>query len=299
MADFQEQRRETTIRDFLNVVFRRKWMILSIVATATAVVVFLNARQPIQYASSSRVLVKRGQRSDVISGRVLYLSWEEEISSQLEIILSEAVFSEARKILADSLRARGIEATFNPGEVRADVIGESNVITISYADLNPVVARLGCAAVTEAYSRYYRRRTEIPGLSDFFSSQISETAKELEYWRNKKKEFLDQEQFFGASEEARYLMNQLSQLQMSVAKLESDISSQAARVANLEQLAALPPDQLESRLSFTSTSQVILSSVVTHIKYNLQNLRNAGSFWGDTPSVTRKSGRSMNRFRTS
>ena len=126
MAENTELRQETTLRDFLNVMFRRKWVILSVVGLATLTVFYLNARKPSFWESTSRILVERGEREDVFTSRVRYLSWEEEVSSQIEVILSETVFAGAKDIFTDSLAALGHPAdwTFNPGQVRADVVGE-------------------------------------------------------------------------------------------------------------------------------------------------------------------------------
>jgi uncharacterized protein involved in exopolysaccharide biosynthesis len=114
-----DAKQETSLRDFLDVLFRRKWLIISIVVLATVLVVFLNERQPALWESSSRVLVRRGEQGSVLSGQVRYLGWEEEVSSEIQVILSEDVFNRARQIFADSAQAKGLpkEWAFNPGLV--------------------------------------------------------------------------------------------------------------------------------------------------------------------------------------
>jgi len=87
MPEKTETTQETTLRDFLNVIFRRKWIIVSVVALATVTVFYLNARKPAFWESTSRLLVQRGERNDAFSGYVRYLSWQEEVSSQIEVIL--------------------------------------------------------------------------------------------------------------------------------------------------------------------------------------------------------------------
>ena len=63
MTDQFEGRQETTLRDFLNVIFARKWLIVTIVGVATLLVIYLNARQPLFFESSSRLLVRRGEQA--------------------------------------------------------------------------------------------------------------------------------------------------------------------------------------------------------------------------------------------
>ena len=98
MAD---KKQEATVRDFLNVVFHRKYLILGVFLMTTVFIVYLKASQPQTYVSSSRVLVKRGERSDIFTLRPTYLTWAEEVASQIEVILSDAVFKRARVIFAD------------------------------------------------------------------------------------------------------------------------------------------------------------------------------------------------------
>jgi len=45
-ARLESTRQETSLRDFLDVVFRRKWVIVSILVAVTLLVVVLDARRP-------------------------------------------------------------------------------------------------------------------------------------------------------------------------------------------------------------------------------------------------------------
>jgi uncharacterized protein involved in exopolysaccharide biosynthesis len=274
MAEKTEIRQETTLRDFVNVLFRRKWVILSVVALATVSVFYLSSRAPEFWESSSRILVQRGE-SDFVSGNVRYLSWAEEVSSQIEVILSEAVFGRAREIFADSLAARDLPADlqFQPGHARADVRGESNVFIISYIDLNSTVAQLGCNAMTLSFQEYYRERRAPPALSDFFAEGIADVRGDLEYWENKRNEFLNQEKFFGMDEESRYLLNQIGALEHDMLDLEAEITTQVSRVNNLAELTQKSGKELESELAIRVSQRFIQWGIIEKIKYNLQRIR--------------------------
>lgn len=273
MAEKPEIRQETTLRDFLSVMFRRKWIIISVVVLATATVFYLNARKPVFWESSSRILIERGE-SDFISGHVRYLTWAEEVSSQIEVILSEAVFGRAREIFADSLEARGLPATwqFQPGHARADVRGESNVFTVSYLDLNGTVAQLGCNAMTLAYQEYYRERKAPPALSDFFADGIADVRADLEYWQNKRNEFLNRESFFGMDEESRYLLNQIGTLENDLMEIDADIAAQVSRVDNLADLTQKTGEQLEHEMAIRLSYQYFQWNIIQNIKASLQRL---------------------------
>lgn len=274
MAEKSDIRQETTLRDFLSVIFRRKWIILSVVGLATVTVFYLSSRAPLLWESSSRILVRRGE-SDFVSGNVRYLSWEEEVSSQIEVILSEAVFGRAREVFTDSLAARGLPAhwQFQPGHARADVRGESNVFTISYIDLNGAVARLGCNAMTVSFQEYYRERRAPPALSDFFAEGIADVRSDLEHWEKKRNEFLNQEKFFGMDEESKYLLNQIGSLEHDLMDLEADVTDQLSRVNNLADLTTKSGEELENELAIRVSQRFIQWGIIEKIKYSLQRIR--------------------------
>jgi uncharacterized protein involved in exopolysaccharide biosynthesis len=274
MAEERTYRQETTLRDFLNVVFRRKWIIVSIVGLTTFLVFFLNARRPLLYESSSRILVARGEQTNAISGQIRYLGWAEEVASQIQVILSDDVFTRAREIFADSARARGLPDTwvFNPGSVRADVIGESNAFVIRYADALPGVCPLGCEAVTLAFEEYYRERQTPPQLTDFFAGELADVRGELEAWRERRQHFLDESDFYGGDETNKFYLSKMANLESQLSMLKGEISSQEIRVENLRALSERTGPQLEQELAFSMSRHVLQTTIVQNIKSNLQSL---------------------------
>jgi uncharacterized protein involved in exopolysaccharide biosynthesis len=263
------------MRDFLNVVFHWGYLILAIFLLTTFVIVFLRISKPVAYVSSARLLVERGERSSVFTTNPRYLDWSEEMSSQLEVILSETVFQEARKFFADSLAARGLEGTrsFHGGSVRADVAGESNVIVISYSGLDPVECEIGCTAVTNAYIEYYKKATAPPPVDDFFDSEIDLALAELTEWRQKKSEFLNRQEYIGVQEEGSHQMYKLSRLETILADVASEMSAQGSRLEKLRGLIGLANDELEQRFTAAATESPVQSRTFADIKSELQKLK--------------------------
>jgi succinoglycan biosynthesis transport protein ExoP len=276
MAENAGTGQQTTLRDFLNVVFRRKFLVLTIVGFVTVTVFYLNTRKPLIYESSSRILVRRGEQSDALSGSIRYLGWAEEVSSQIQVILSEDVFNAASQLFADSVAAKGLPAKwkFQPGSVRADVVGESNAFMISYVNVNPDVCRLGCEVMTLAFQNYYRKRKTPPALSDFFAQQISDARAELEEWHQKRNDFLNREQFYGASETSRVLMSKMDALEGKLLEMDQKLRGQRMRVETLKVLSSRSGEELEKELAFSASPEgVLTSAIVQNIKFQLLNLR--------------------------
>lgn len=274
MDDRSHTRQETSIRDFLDVVFRRKRIILSILVLSIVFVVFLDSRKPEVWESNARVLVRRGEQASVLSQNIRTLGWEEEVASEIQVILSDDVFSRARLIFADSARARGLsdDVVFNAGGARADVMGESNVFVIGYVDARREVCQIGCDAVTMAFKDYYRERKAPPALADFFQDEITDVRSELDTWRNRRNEFMNRAKFFGADETSKFLLNKIGMLEGRLTQLNGDISSQDLRVANLETLGQKSGAQLENELAFSVSQHGLQSGIVQNIKFELQKL---------------------------
>ncbi len=274
MDDRIQTRQETSLRDFLDVVFRRKRIIIAIFVLSVVFMVILDARKPEVWESTSRVLVRRGEQSSVLNQNIRTLGWEEEVASEIQIILSDNVFQRAKTIFADSARVHGVPADvkFNPGSARADVIGESNVFVIGYVDKRKELCQLGCNAVTLAFRDYYKERKAPPKLTDFFADEIADVRADLDNWRNKRNEFMNREKFFGADESSRFLLNKIGGLEANLSEVNGNISSQELRVANLEGLSQKSGVDLEKELAFSVTQHVLQSAVVQNIKFELQKL---------------------------
>ena len=271
--DDRSTRQETSVRDFLDVVFRRKGIIASILVLSVVLVVFLDSRKPEVWESNSRVLVRRGEQSSVLNQNIRTLGWEEEVASEIQVILSDDVFKRARVIFADSARAQGLEGVaFNAGGARADVIGESNVFVIGYVDARKEVCRLGCDAVTLAFRDYYRERKAPPKLADFFQDELTDVRTEIESWRTRRNQFMNDAKFFGAEETSRFQLNKIGSLESRLTQLNGDISSQELRVANLAELSKKTGSELEKELSFSMSQHVLQSGIVSNIKFELQKL---------------------------
>lgn len=189
MENTVNHKKESTVKDFLEVIFRRKWIILAIVLVSTLTVVGLSMREPALYESISTMLVQRGQASGVYSMAVRTLPWEEEIASQLELVKSQIVLKKAEEILPEHLpKDYEGKQSINPGGVETGVISTSNVLWVKYVSGNPRFCEAVVDAITSAYKEYYVLARTPPEMDDFFSEEMKTMKEEIEYWRERKEE---------------------------------------------------------------------------------------------------------------
>ncbi len=189
MMERIESRKESTVKDFLEIIFRRKWIIIGIVVVATGVIFILNLRGVAIYESSARVLVKRGEQPGVFMRGSQPLTWEEDISSQIEMVKSTIVVDRAHELMADYMPpGYKTDWRISIGSVNAGVVSTSNVIWVAYTSSDPIFCEVAVNSIINAYKQYYQEIRTPPEMDDFFSREMNTTKEEIEYWRERKRQ---------------------------------------------------------------------------------------------------------------
>ena len=184
--------RGTSLRDFVAVLFRRKWIILSVFAiTATVTAVSVLSR-PTVWESTGKLLVKRGLKDSIYQPYERTLSWVEDLASEVETARSTAVVNEAQKTLDAKRRAEGRPRyVIDPARVEAAVQGESNVIGISYRDLAPAVCVEVTDVVLQTYMAYRKQAYALPYPEHFFEAESTRTHDQLLALQEERRQLLN------------------------------------------------------------------------------------------------------------
>jgi uncharacterized protein involved in exopolysaccharide biosynthesis len=210
----QEQQapaKQVTIRDVVAVLFRRKWIIISVFVVTTGVTAAFILSQPTYWESTGKVLVKRGVSDNLMQGYRRTLSWEEELASEMETARSPAVIQRARAIIEENRKARGLEPLgINPGRVEAAVVGESNVLAISYRDLVPETCTEVTDALLTAYTNFRQETYMLEYPEQFFEDELKELKAEIDQLHEERRAYLDQANIVDISGERSSLLTQRS-----------------------------------------------------------------------------------------
>ena len=184
--------RGTSIRDFVAVIFRRKWIILSVFAITAVVTAATVLTRPTVWESTGKILVKRGVKDSIYGSYVRTLSWAEDLSSEVETARSTVVLQRAQADL-DRRRAQAHKPriVINPVAVEVAVLGESNVIGISYRDLKPQVCVEVADAIINAYMAYRHDVYTTPYPDQFFQAESTRTHDEMLSLQEERRQLLD------------------------------------------------------------------------------------------------------------
>ncbi len=167
--------RQASAREFLAVLFRRKWIIIGLFLVTTATVLSVALTTPTYFLSSGRILVKRGERQSVLRpDRQIFSDWEQELGSEMQIIKSVPVVKRARELMAVEAAKMHQTMTLDPGSIDVEVMGKSNVLAVGYTSIEPAVAQIACTSIMDAYIEYRRNRLTVESPSRFFEKGIAD-----------------------------------------------------------------------------------------------------------------------------
>jgi polysaccharide biosynthesis transport protein len=237
VADSSDTRQGATLRDFLSVLFRRKWIVLVLVAATVAIMLRLTLNTAPVYESYSKILVSRGQFTTAFAPNLKLLTWEEELTSELEAVRSARIYKRAQEILApDSLvDAKGNPYVIDPARITASIPGKSSVIQINYRGADPEQVRRTVQALTRSYEEF-RTETRVQDPSEQLQKQIDDLDAELSLWEQRRSEYLTQEGSVELPQERLQLLTERRTVESDLSTAEALVAEKEARVLWTRQL---------------------------------------------------------------
>jgi succinoglycan biosynthesis transport protein ExoP len=252
-----EAKRESTVKDFLEVLFRRKWIVIGIVGVATAVVIIMTLKQPAVYESTAKVLIKRGEMQGVFDRNVRVLNWEEEIASQIEMVKSQTVASRAQAMVSQFYpKGYATDRKIVLDRINSGVVSTSNVIWVTYTSGDPVFCEAAINAIVNAYREYYTNTRTPPEMDDFFSQEIDRLQEELEYWREHKEKVLRDGNIVDIEDQRRNLLERISNYETELDDIVRQRKEKEAVIAQLDSLLGADLEDLAAVASDLTDSQL-------------------------------------------
>lgn len=232
MTEQTEERRETSLRDFLAVVFRRKAIVFGIFLSALSVVVAIGLFAPVEYESVAQVMVSRGQPESAFYNRVkAVLSWEEELNSELETIKSGHIVELAQKIL-DENKVRdslGRPIKVDARRLIATTPGKSTIINLKVRHSDPVASREIARAVVQAYTNFRLNVRSVPELEAYFREEIDAVREQLEDWEQRRADFMSEESVSRIPDERLSLIDVRKETEMDLNRVRADLAAEQAK----------------------------------------------------------------------
>ncbi len=226
-------------RDFLAVLFRRRWIIGSVFAVTTLTVLAINLTQPLYFESTGKVIVKRGVRDNILQGGMRTLTWEEELASEVETVKSGVIVERAQVILDQHRAASGRPtAHIDPMRVDSKVLGESNVLAMSYESRDPKVAQEVTDALIQAYMDYRKTAYTLQFPKEFFDTELARVNKELTDWTERRERYQRETQSVDLNIQGMQETDFVRAQRMELAKIDQDLAEKRAALGSMKALLA-------------------------------------------------------------
>jgi uncharacterized protein involved in exopolysaccharide biosynthesis len=226
---------QITLRDFLMVLFRRKWTILAMVLVTSSVVFSAILMAPIVYVASSKMMVIGAQRGGPFDRTVIVLDWEQILSSESELITSRPILQKAQEIL-DQEAAQGLpKVTVQSSRVRPSPVPKSRILNLSYGASSPGEAQRVCNAVTNAYMEYHRTLFAPADLGTFFRTEIQKTQEQLSDLLTKRLEAKESSNVVDVGSEMTSLFTVRTNVTINLVEIERQIAALRSEIGAAEE----------------------------------------------------------------
>ena len=233
--------RQATAREFLAVVFRRKWIILGLFLITTATVATVAITTPTTYISSGRVLVKRGERFSLLRpDRQVIGEWEQDLGSEMQVMKSQAVVRRAHELAIEQAKHEKVQMQFDPKQIDLEVMGKSNVVAMGYTDLDPSVAQIGCKALMDAYVEYHRDKSLTDKPKRFFAEEIADLQSQIDKLMEQRRQYTEESGMAAPLVQTQSWLAQLTQLESRRGDLAADLASAQSVEATMRKMASDP-----------------------------------------------------------
>ncbi len=218
--------RQATAREFLAVLFRRKWIILGLFLVTTATVLVVALSTPTYYQSSGRILVKRGERQSVLRPeRQVFSEWEQELGSEMQVIRSATVVRRARELLDAEARRSGQSLELDPAKIDVEVMGKSNVLAVGYVSLDPTQSQLACEAVMDAYIEYRKSRMTSDRPLQFFEDELTDIQRRIDQRLAERRRFTEATGVPAPMAQTQSWLTQLGSLEQRRSEMAADLAA--------------------------------------------------------------------------
>lgn len=233
--------RQASAREFLAVLFRRKWIILGLFLVTTATVLAVSLTTPTYFMSSGRILVKRGERQSILRpDRQIFSEWEQELGSEMQIMKSAAVVRRARELMEAEAKRTNQPMTLDPGSIEVEVMGKSNVIAIGYRDLDASVAQVACRSVMDAYLEYRKERMTLEQPREFLDQEIAQLEAGIRQRLEERRAFTEQTGIASPLAQTNSWVAQGQALENRRTEIQSDLAAARSVEEAMRQMQADP-----------------------------------------------------------
>jgi uncharacterized protein involved in exopolysaccharide biosynthesis len=246
-----------TLREIVTVVFRRKWLLLTVFGSIAVLTIALALFLPNQYQSRMRILVKNARADLVITSGTNSPNTgaevtETQINSEIALLTSKDLFE---KVVTQSGLDQQASSSFwytdVPPVERAllqlekdleiTATRKADIIEVSYTTRSPELAASVLQNLANLYLEKHLRLHRPEGTHEFFQTQTSQLGAQLQQVESSLETFRKQKNFISLDQEKELNLQKMAEARSRHLESVGSIKDASERIARLQQqLSRLP-----------------------------------------------------------
>ena len=253
---------EIDLREILNLFWRRKWFIVTLVFIALLLSYFITDRMPRIYETSTLIMIKESGVDSLFSGQFFLLGDSKNKSASYKALIESRMVLD--KVIAE-LGLRDDKGELLPAKALREHISISSTadtglirITVQYPE--PVLARDIANKVVEVFTRENQRinNADLNSAIDFVNRQLATVQEELTKLEGELLQYKEESGLIMPSEYGATLLRRLTELESR--KAEAELSLREARIVLNESRKYLAAEEESIVSSQTISRNPIVSA---------------------------------------
>jgi succinoglycan biosynthesis transport protein ExoP len=230
--------RTISLRDLLQVLFRRKQLILGVLAFVVGVGAVYTLASPKTYVASSKVLIKLGITEPIMPASKVLIPSVEDISSEMEIIKSNLLIKD---VVQEFAAARGpaerddwsqainaFRSSLNITPIRG-----TGFVQIHFSSSDPAYAAKAVNTLTDVYLEKRGEIYQISGALDFIRAQTTEADDRLRESQEQLQAYQREKDVYALQAQTGSMVNVMSTFEIDLQKTNVLIAEKQQQIGGL------------------------------------------------------------------
>ena len=248
---------ELELKDYIKIVWKRRWLIASIFIVGVIAVYFISGAMTPIYRASTKILIKTAGAGQIDLFDQLGGTVRNQVQNYIEILKSRSL----AKSMGESM---GFDVTDKDGRfaslqkgISIQPIQGSDAINVSVDSTDPLEAAAAANALVEAFKKrtQYENQADVRAAREFIEEQLLTVQGQLGEAENSVQAYQSEAGVVQPTQEAAAIINRLTQLETARAEAEVAIFEAEARREELER-------QLSEREQTVISSQTLSENPV-------------------------------------
>ncbi len=224
---------EITLKDYINIILRYKWLILSIFIISVSLGFFYLSKATKIYQASSSILIENKMSNQVLFG--MPTQSKSDINNNIEILKSLPVLSIAYDILKKNKNFKNLPIShftklqaefYLKGNLAIENKMNTDILNINFTSTNPTEAKLAADAVAQALKKLNTdyARLEFTSVREFLAGQLEEAEMRLRSSEEELRLYKIENGISILSEETKKMIEVSSDLKSRLATAETELT---------------------------------------------------------------------------